>query len=86
MFLNEWEEKIINKIIQKSKYIDQPALIELIKEKYVDKFEIIDNKISMTFKNRKENCYATHYIRRHIQRMYDDYNQFIIGEEKCVLQ
>ena len=77
LFLSDWE-KIIPSTI-KSKYVDQPALHNLIKEKYINNYRLISTEV-MAIKRKTPDCYAAHYVnlRRRMGRMIDNYNKEII--------
>lgn len=78
--LNDWSVAIDQLIINRPKYVDQPAMKNLMtSNQYINKFAIIPvEQISMKFK--RPNAIATHYIRKYGHNMYKDYHTFIKGK------
>lgn len=61
--LNEWKSRVECRMVDNPKLLDQPCLIELLKENYSDECKSIP-LTEVSYKGRLDNCYVTHYINR----------------------
>jgi hypothetical protein len=86
MFYSEWRIEMdrMIKANEDIKYLDQDALIHVFAKK-PEKCGFIPLSI-LSFKGRRENCWATHYIARKLFRFEADYNELIVGEVKKTVE
>jgi len=82
--LNDWGLEIDKMIINKPKFLDQPAMKNVLKlDNYKNNFDIIPlDEVSQKFK--RPNVIATHYIRKKSGCMYADYLKFFENEYKML--
>lgn len=82
--LNDWGLEIDKMIINKPKFLDQPAMKNVLElDNYKNNFDIIPpDEVSQKFK--RPNAIATHYIRKKSGRMYSDYLTFFGNEYKML--
>jgi lipopolysaccharide biosynthesis glycosyltransferase len=78
--LKDWSVEIDTLVTQRPKFLDQPAMKNIVKTSiYNNNFSLISlEEISQKFK--RNNVIATHYIRRRGYNMYNDYASFFNNE------
>lgn len=79
--LHEWKARVEVRMVDKPKLLDQPCLIDLLKEQYPDNCKsILLDEVS--YKGRRENCYVTHYINRKKHRFDSGFEWLENGKQE----
>jgi lipopolysaccharide biosynthesis glycosyltransferase len=80
--LTDWYFEIEKQVIHRPKYLDQPAMKNVLyTPDYANKFSLIP-LIEISQKFKRSDVVATHYIRRRGYNMYNDYKLFFNNEFK----
>lgn len=70
--LREWEEKVLERMVDKPKLLDQPSLIEILKTKYSNNCQSIPLD-EVSYKVKRDGAYITHYINKKYKRFESNF-------------
>lgn len=77
--LNEWEAKVLERMVTSPKLLDQPSLIELLREKYYNICKSIPLD-EVSYKGRRNGVYITHYINKKYKIFESNYFDIVLSK------